>query len=81
MYLMCSISTNIWITFHMFLSYLITEIFNFGTGDQKKKNKQMGKGRVQISIRGLEKNSKLNKVVYLVSRVVALKQKHNIHIE
>ena len=44
MYLMCSISTNIWITFHMFLSYLITEIFNFGTGDQKKKINKWGTG-------------------------------------
>ena len=44
MYLMCSISTNIWITFHMFLSYLITEIFNFGTGDQKKNKKTNGEG-------------------------------------
>ena len=28
----------------MFLSYLITEIFNFGTGDQKKNKKTNGEG-------------------------------------
>ena len=58
MYLMCSISTNIWITFHMFLSYLITEIFNFGTGDQKKNKKTNGEGESPNKHQGVGKKFK-----------------------